>query len=166
MATLGNKLYKKGILNMMSGTLRPAMNTGSSGADYRFLVALVDGTYTGMGGNANLNTDEFYSYVMNVTGGIGGDQVGSQEVLTSVTCSAHLGQGITIDAADTVFTGVTGSTVTGIILFQSGTEGSADYLLGYWDEDGGSAISITPNGGEITVQWNVSGMLMVSGGTS
>lgn len=165
MAGIGNHLYKKGIENMMSGNLRPALNTGSSGADYRFLCALVDGTYAG-GGGAALNTDQFYSTELGTAGGTGGDQVGSQVVLTSVTCSDDLGIGVTLNAADTVFSAVSGVEVKGIVVFQSGTEGSADYLYAYWDQDAGVDIGITPNGGDITVQWNSDGMMMISGGVS
>ena len=159
----GNHLYKRGIENMMSGNLTPALNTGSSGADFRFLCALVGSGY--VPASANLNTDQFYSTELGTAGGTGGNQVGSQVVLTAVTCSDALGIGVTLDAADTTFSAVAGgSTVKGIVLFQSGTEGSADYLFGYWDQDGGVDISIATNGGDITVQWNSDGITMISGG--
>ena len=166
MATYGNHLYNKGILNMLSGNL----GLPSQGGGKTWNLALVNNTYSTMGGSVNLNNDQFYCTALGITPGqaTGGNQIGNQIALTSATASADVGTGIGIalDAADTVFTGVTvGSTVTGIVLFQSGANpGTDDYLVSYWDEDDGSAISIVTNGGDITVQWNADGIFMISGG--
>lgn len=60
------------------------------------------------------------------------------------------------DAADTVFTSLTGDQSESLILFEdSGVEGTSD-LLAYWDTATG--LPLTPNGGDVTVQWNASGI--------
>ena len=172
MATHGNHLYKRGVLNMLSGNLG-LPSQGASGSK-NWICGLVNNTYSTAGGTVKLNNDQFYSTALGITPGqsTGGNQIGNQIALTNATASADIGTGIgiAIDADDTVFTGVTvGSTVTGIVMFQSGTSGGAgtnDYLVSYWDEDDGSAISIVTNGGDITVQWNSDGIFMISGGVA
>jgi len=160
MASAGNHLYKQGIINMLSGNIDI---TGT------FTAALINGTYAQQADvGDSLNTSSFYDTTMGTNdGGTGGTQIGNQVDLTVVTASDGLGIGVAFDAADTVFTSVGGSgeVVKGIVVFQSGTQGSTDYLLSYWDNDG-SAISITTNGGDITVQWSAGGLFMISGGTS
>ena len=61
------------------------------------------------------------------------------------------------DAANTVFTGLTGDASESLIIFKdTGTE-STSKLIGFWDTATG--IPLTPNGGDVTVQWNASGIL-------
>lgn len=61
------------------------------------------------------------------------------------------------DAADTVFTALTGGpSVEQLFLFEdSGTESTSD-LLAMWDTATG--LPLTPNGGDVTVQWSASGI--------
>ena len=61
------------------------------------------------------------------------------------------------DAADTVFTTLTGDASESLIIFKdTGTE-STSKLVGFWDTATG--LPLTPNGGNVTVQWNASGIL-------
>lgn len=63
----------------------------------------------------------------------------------------------TFDAADTVFTALSGDQSESLILFEdSGTESTSD-LIARWDTATG--IPLTPNGGDVTVAWNASGIL-------
>ena len=61
------------------------------------------------------------------------------------------------DAADTVFTALTGDQSESLILFEdSGTEATSD-LIARWDTATG--LPLTPNGGDVTVTWNASGII-------
>ncbi len=61
------------------------------------------------------------------------------------------------DAADTTFTSLTGDASESLILFEdSGTEGTSD-LIAFWDTATG--LPLTPNGGNVTVTWNASGII-------
>lgn len=63
------------------------------------------------------------------------------------------------DAADTVFTALTGDVVESLVLYKdTGTESTSD-LIAMWDTATG--IPLTPNGGDVTVAWNASGILQV-----
>ena len=60
------------------------------------------------------------------------------------------------DAADTVFTALTGDQSESLILIRdSGTE-STSALIAFWDTATG--LPLTPNGGDVTVVWNASGI--------
>lgn len=79
---------------------------------------------------------------------------GSTPVLGSKTLGS-VAVGV-FDAADTVFTALTGDQAESLILFEdSGTDTTSD-LLAFWDTATG--LPLTPNGGDVTVQWNASGI--------
>lgn len=60
------------------------------------------------------------------------------------------------DAADTTFTALTGDSVEQLILFKNtGTDATA-IILCAWDTATG--LPLTPNGGDVTVVWNASGI--------
>jgi len=69
-----------------------------------------------------------------------------------------LGAGVA-DAADTVFTALTGDQSESLILFKdTGTEGTSD-LIAFWDTATG--LPLTPNSADVTVQWNGSGIFQI-----
>lgn len=61
------------------------------------------------------------------------------------------------DAADTVFTALTGDQAESLILFEdSGTEATSD-MFARWDTATG--LPVTPNGADLTVVWAAGGIL-------
>jgi hypothetical protein len=65
----------------------------------------------------------------------------------------------TTDAADTVFTTLSGDQSESLILFKdTGTE-STSGLIAFWDTATG--LPLTPNGADVTVVWNPSGLWQV-----
>jgi hypothetical protein len=60
----------------------------------------------------------------------------------------------TFDAADLVLSSVTGDPTEEIILYEADGADSAKQLIIRWD----TSVSVTPNGGNITIQWNASGI--------
>lgn len=63
------------------------------------------------------------------------------------------------DAADTVFTTLSGDQSESLILFKNtGTDTTCD-LIAYWDTATG--LPLTPNGADVTVVWNASGIFQV-----
>lgn len=62
------------------------------------------------------------------------------------------------DAADTTFTALSGDQAESLILFEdSGSEATSD-LIARWDTATG--LPITPNGGDVVIQWNASGIII------
>lgn len=61
------------------------------------------------------------------------------------------------DAADVTFTGVSGSSVEAIILYEDTGVAGTSQLIAYFDT-GVTGLPVTPNGGDIIIQWNASGI--------
>lgn len=61
------------------------------------------------------------------------------------------------DAADTTFTALTGDQVESLILFKDTGSEATSKLIARWDTATG--LPLTPNGGDVVVQWNASGIL-------
>ena len=63
----------------------------------------------------------------------------------------------TFDANNITFSAVTGSTVEASILFVDTGNAATDALICFIDS-ASSGLPVTPNGGDITVAWNASGI--------
>jgi hypothetical protein len=61
------------------------------------------------------------------------------------------------DAADITFTAVSGATVEAIVIFLDTGTPSTDKLIAYIDS-ASAGLPVTPNGGDIVVTWNASGI--------
>lgn len=61
------------------------------------------------------------------------------------------------DGSNVTFSSVTGNTAEAIVLFVDSGTPSTDLLLAYIDS-ASSGLPVTPNGGDITVTWNASGI--------
>ena len=102
-------------------------------------VALLDtGTYT------YNSAHDFYD---DVSGVVGTDQtIGSQTYTNG-----------TFDAADATFTSVSGASVEALLLYISTGTASTSRLVLYLDTSQ-TGLPVTPNGGNITITWNASGI--------
>lgn len=81
------------------------------------------------------------------------DQVaGASRIAGPVTLASMTATGGAADAADVTFTAVTGVSCEALLIYQhTGTE-STSVLIAYIDTATG--LPITPNGGDIIVQWD------------
>lgn len=138
MANALYKLYKQVLLgaglNLSSGTVK---------------ATLIDAAnYT-----VNTTTDQYMNKdTIPLTG-----RVGSPAPLTSKTVALGV-----FDAADITFTAVSGAGVEAIVVWVDGggsgtsQSGTTDSLVVYIDT--GTNLPVTPNGGDIAVAWNASGI--------
>lgn len=102
-------------------------------------VALVDtGTYT---------YSSAHQYLSSLSG-----VVGTAQTLGSKTFTNGV-----FDAADSTFTAVTGSTVEALVLYVDTGNAATSPLIAYIDT-GVTGLPVTPNGGDINVTWNASGI--------
>lgn len=67
-----------------------------------------------------------------------------------------VGTGV-FDAADTVFTALTGDQAEQLFLFKDTGVEATSIILAQWDTFT-SGMPVTPNGGDVTVVWNASGI--------
>jgi len=126
---MANALYDKG---------REAFLTGDiDWLNDNIKVTLVDtNDYT-----ANLSTDQFYSSVPLAA------RVASSGNLSSKTAASGVA-----DAADVLFTSVRGDVSEALVIWQDTGVEASSRLIAYIDV--ASGLPVTPNGGDITVQWD------------
>lgn len=131
---MANALYPKFKEACLQGNINMSSGTVK--------VALIDtGTYTYSAAH------EFYSSVSGVVG-------------TPVTLGTKTFTNGLFDAADATFTAVTGSTAEAIIIYiDTGTAGTSR-LIEYLDT-GATGLPVTPNGGDISITWNASGIFQL-----
>lgn len=129
---MANAIYPK----YKEAVLQSASDSSLTGT---LKAALVDtGTYT---------YSAAHQFLSSLTG-----VVGTAQTLGSKTYTDGV-----FDAADVTYTGVTGSSVEAIVLYiDTGTAGTSR-LVAFLDS-GFTGLPVTPNGGDITINWNASGI--------
>jgi hypothetical protein len=130
MANAVYPLYKQALIQGTAGTSL----TGT------LKVALVDlGTYTYSAAH------EFQTSLSGV--------VGTPQTLGSKTYAGGL-----LDAADSTFTAVTGASCEALVLFLDTGTPATSRLVAFIDT-GVTGLPVTPNGGDISITWNASGII-------
>lgn len=130
---MANAIYPKWKGGVMQGSANTNLSTGTVKA------ALVDtGTYTYSAAH------QFYSDLTGV--------VGTPVEITGKTFTDDV-----FDGADVTFTSVTGATAEAIVLYVDSGVTTTSTLVAFFDT-GVTGLPVTPNGGNITVTWNASGI--------
>lgn len=107
-------------------------------------LALIDhGTDT-----PNVTTDDFYN---DISAGLVG---ALSSALTSKTIGTVAAG--TFDADNVTLTAVSGNSVESVNLIKDTGSAATSDLIAYWDT--GTGLPVTPNGGDITVTFNASGL--------
>lgn len=139
---MANRFYnsfRNGLLNLVT-----SIDFDDAGTTIK--AALIDeGTYT---------YNAAHDFFDDVSGVIGTPQtIGTKTVGT-------LGVGI-FDGTDVTFTAVTGASVESILLYKDTGSAATSPLIAIIDQVT-SGLPVTPNGGDITIQWdNTNGILKI-----
>jgi hypothetical protein len=99
----------------------------------------------------NTTTDDFYNDISAGLVGALSSALGSKTIGT-------VAAGV-FDAADITFTAVTGNSAESLNLLKDTRNAATSDLISYWDTATG--LPVTPNGGDIAVTWNASGIFKV-----
>lgn len=131
---MANALYPKWKEQLLQFTANNNLSAGT------VKVALVDtGVYT------YSSTHQFYSSVSSAV-------VGTPQTIGSKTFTNGV-----FDGADVTYTSVTGNSVEALVIYvDTGTAGTSP-LVAYIDTSV-TGLPVTPNGGDITITWNASGI--------
>jgi hypothetical protein len=130
-----NVLYPKGKEKFLSGSINLPSDT--------IKIGLIDtGVYTYNSAN------EFWSSASAAL-------VGTAATLASKTVTSG-----TFDANDVTFTAVSGSSVEALIIYKDTGSAATSPLIAYIDV-AASGLPVTPNGGDITVTFNASGIFSI-----
>lgn len=107
-------------------------------------AALIDhGTDT-----PNVTTDDFYN---DISAGLVGALSSAFTGKTIGTVAAGV-----FDADNVTFSAVSGNSVESVNVLKDTGSGATSDLIAYYDT--GTGLPVTPNGGDITVTWNASGL--------
>ena len=131
---MANALYPKWKEQLLQFTANNNLSAGT------VKVALIDtGVYT------YSSTDQFWSAASSAS-------VGTPQTIGSKTFTNGV-----FDGADVTFTAVTGNSVEALVIYiDTGTAGTSP-LVAYIDTSV-TGLPVTPNGGNITITWNASGI--------
>jgi hypothetical protein len=110
-------------------------------------AALVDVT---PGGYTYSDAHQFYS-------SIAANVVGTPQRITTPTISTLAA----FDGTDVTYTAVTGNTAEAIVLYRQNAGANTTWRLIAFIDTGVTGLPVTPNGGNITVTWNASGIFQL-----
>ena|SRR5689334_1056511 len=126
--------YKEALLNNSANSA--LTGSGATG----LYVALVDtGTYTYSA------SDQFYSSLSGV--------VGTDQEITTVTLTSG-----TVDGDNVTFTAVSGASVEALVFYRKNAGANTTWRLVAYIDTSVTGLPVTPNGGDITITWNASGI--------
>lgn len=131
-------LYKQELLKCSADTDLDSAE-GTTGV----FAALVDtGTYT---------YSAAHQYYSSLSGIVGTDQ----EITTKTQTNG------TFDGDNVTFTSVSGSSVEAIVLYRKNAGANTTWKLIAYIDTGVTGLPVTPNGGDITITWNASGIFTI-----
>ena len=130
---MANALYPKWKEALLQFTTNNNLSSGT------VKVALVTAGYT------YSSSDQYYSSVS-------ASVVGTPQTLTSKTYTDGV-----FDAADVTFTAVTGSQVVSLVIYIDTGNAATSPLVAFIDTSV-TNLPVTPNGGDIAITWNASGI--------
>jgi hypothetical protein len=135
---MANAIYPIYKQNLLAGTSGYDLDNDNS-TDGPF-VALVDtGTYT------YNSAHDFYNDLSGI--------VGTDQRITGPTVTNG-----TFDGADLTYTSVSGNTVEALVIYRHNGGANTTWPLVAYIDTSVTGLPVTPNGGNITVTWNASGI--------
>lgn len=131
-------LYKQELLKAAANN---ALNS-TEGATGVFCALVDTGTYIYSAAH------QFYS---SLSGIVGTDQ----EILTKTQVNG------TFDGTDLTYTAVTGASCEALVLYRKNAGANTTWPLIAYIDTGVTGLPVTPNGGNITITWNASGIFTI-----
>lgn len=135
---MANNIYPLWKQELMKGTAAASLNGSGTTGVYAALIDTASASYN--------SGHQFYSSIV-------AGQVGTEVELTSKTFAAGV-----FDAGDTTFSSVSGATAEAIAIFVKNAGANTTWSLVAWIDSASSGLPVTPNGGNIVVTWNASGI--------
>lgn len=140
---MANAIYPKYKSDLMKATANVSLNgSGTTGA----FCALVDtGTYTY---NA---THQYFSSLSGI--------VGTDQEITTPTVGT-VAEGV-FDGDNLTYTAVSGASVEALVIYRKNAGANTTWSLVCFLDTSVTGLPVTPNGGNITVTWNASGIFQL-----
>lgn len=141
---MANAVYDKYKTAILTAGASTSLNVDDS-TDGPFAALVDTGTYT---------FSQAHDFYNDLTGVVGTDQVIDNPTVGVVA------EG-TFDGADLVFPSVSGNSVEAIIIYRHNSGANTTWRLVLYIDTGVTGLPVTPNGGNINVAWNASGILYI-----
>lgn len=137
---MANAIYPPYKKSLLDGDANTALTgSGTTG----FYAALVDtGTYTYSAAH------QYYSSLSGV--------VGTDQEITSPTTTGGL-----IDGGDVTYTAVSGNSVEALVYYRKNAGANTTWRLVAYQDTSVTGLPVTPNGGNIAVTFNASGIIQL-----
>lgn len=139
MANAVYPLYKQSLL---AGDSNADLDNNTA-TDGPFCSLIDTGTYTYSASH------QFFSSVSGV--------VGTDQRITTPTVVTG-----TLDGDDLTYTSVTGASVEALLIYRKNSGANTTWRLVLYEDTGVTGLPVTPNGGNIVVTWNASGIFTIS----
>lgn len=134
-------IYKTALMSASSNVSLTVNDT----TDGPFCALVDTGTYTYSAAH------DFYN---DLSGIVGTDQRIASPTVGSVA------QGV-FDGADLTYSAVTGNSVEALVIYRKNSGANTTWRLVAFIDTGVTGLPVTPNGGDITVTWNASGIFLL-----
>jgi hypothetical protein len=138
---MANALYNPYKQSLMAGDTNLDLDTDTT-QDGVYAALIDTGTYTFSAAH------QFYSQLSGV--------VGTDQRITTPTITSGV-----FDGTDVTFPSVTGNTAEAIVLYRRNSGANTTWRLIAFIDTGVTGLPVTPNGGNITVTWNASGIFAI-----
>lgn len=135
---MANKIYPKWKEARLQSTANAALDGSTTTGLFAALIDLADYTYS--------DSHEFYSSIASAI-------VGTPMEISSKTFTNGL-----LDGADITFSTVSGDPCEAIVLFVKNAGANTTWRLFEYIDTGVTGLPVTPNGGDIALAWNASGI--------
>jgi hypothetical protein len=132
-------LYKQSVLSADASS--DLLQTTANVAPYVAMVNTSSYTYS--------SSHQFYSSLAGV--------VGTDQQITSPATTNG-----TFSGANVTFTSVTGSTVGALVIYRKNAGANTTWRLVMYEDTSVTGLPVTPNGGNIVITWNGSGIFTIS----
>lgn len=132
--------YKQSL--MTEADTNKSLDQTSTSAPFAALV-------TTSAGYTYVSTHQFYSSLSNVQG--------TDVAITTPTVVNGL-----FDGDDVTFTAVSGTVIGAIVIYRKNTGANTTWRLVLYEDTSVTGLPVTPNGGNIVITWNASGIFQLS----
>lgn len=141
---MANAVYPKYKTGLMTAASNVSLNQNTA-TDGPFAALVDTGTYTYSA------THQFYSSLSGV--------VGTDQRITTPTVGS-VGDGI-FDGDDVTFPAVSGASIEAIVIYRHNSGANTTWVLVLYEDTSVTGLPVTPNGGDISITWNASGILQL-----
>lgn len=138
---MANAVYDLFKQELLKGTAANLLNS-AEGATGVFCALVDSGTYV---------FSQAHQFFSSLSGIVGTDQ----EILTKTQVTG------VFDGTDLTYTAVTGVTVEALVLYRKNAGANTTWPLIAYIDTGVTNLPVTPNGGNIVITWNASGIFKI-----